>query len=504
MNLKDEPHQEVNLLSRAKEQERHDLRNAVISAPQTGWPSGSRSRNDSSEDRFIPATSQLRFGVFEVNLRERELRKLGLRVRVPQKPFQVLVRLLRTPGEFVSREELAQLLWPDLYVRFDRSLNTAVNLLRRALGDHGRNPRFIETRPGLGYVFIAPVEQIALAQQVKDPPRVMAADTARPGNGQAYQDCLKGRYFANKMTDADLRTSIAYFESALRHESNYAPAYAGLADTWLLFAFHGLHAPQECLSHARKWADAALRADDFLAESHTSQGGVRRLCDGDWDGAESSYQRALKLDPNHAAAHRHFARHLASMGRFEEALEKIHVAQELDPLSLVINVEMAWILYMSRDFAGAAEQSWKTLAMEPRFAPAQNTLGLAYEQLGMFEEAIVELDNARVCSENHPAAVASLACGFAIAGRVREAEESLADLKRMARTRIVSAYWFSMVHASLGECDLALESLDQACGAHDVWLVWLNVEPRFDRLRNHARFEDVLQKIGLSQRAASA
>ena len=93
---------------------------------------------------------RVQFGVFEVNLRERELRKFGLRVKLQLKPFQILQVLLETPGGFVSREELARVLWPDLHVLFDRSLNTAVNALRRALGDVGRNPRFIESRQGLG------------------------------------------------------------------------------------------------------------------------------------------------------------------------------------------------------------------------------------------------------------------------------------------------------------------------------------------------------------------
>jgi DNA-binding winged helix-turn-helix (wHTH) protein len=107
------------------------------------------------ELRQVVISARLRFGVFEINLRDRELRKFGLRVRLQQKPFQILQRLLETPGEFVTREELARVLWPDSHVLFDRSLNTAVNALRRALGDPGRNPRFIETRQGLGYRFIA-------------------------------------------------------------------------------------------------------------------------------------------------------------------------------------------------------------------------------------------------------------------------------------------------------------------------------------------------------------
>src|SRR5271166_3627283 len=152
------PQQEINLLSASKLKAQDELSNMVISV-------------------------RVQFGVFEVNLRERELRKFGLRVKLQQKPFQILHRLLETPGEFVSREELARALWPDLHVLFDRSLNTAVNALRRALGDPGRNPRFIESRQGLGYRFIAQVEHTSTGQ------------APQRRSTEAYRDYLKGRYF---------------------------------------------------------------------------------------------------------------------------------------------------------------------------------------------------------------------------------------------------------------------------------------------------------------------
>ena len=431
---------------------------------------------------------RIQFGVFEVNLRERELRKFGLRVKLQQKPFQILYRLLETPGEFVSREELARVLWPDLHVLFDRSLNTAVNALRRALGDAGRNPRFIESRQGLGYRFIAHVEHIETAQAA-------AGARSQPRSTEAQRDYLKGRYFSNKLTAEDLHKSIAHFESALARDPGFAPAYTGLADTYIQFAFQGMLPAEESFAHAKKFAEAALRIDDHLAEAHTSIAGVKRYCDWDWTGAEAAYRRALELNGNDPRAHRLYADYLSTMGRSEEALREIGAAQELDPLSLVINMEMAWILYIARDFQGAAEQSWKTLAMEPRYAPAQNTLGLAYQQMGMIEEAIVELDNARACSGEHPAALAALAHALAIAGRRGEAE-ILID--RMSQTRDVSWYWVGIVNTALGASDAAFESLHEAFKNREAWLVWLKVEPRYDALRDDARFDRLLRRIGVA------
>lgn len=452
--------------------------------------SGSKSKTQDQLSTGV-ISARVQFGVFEVNLRERELRKFGLRVKLQQKPFQILHRLLETPGEFVSREELAKVLWPDLHVLFDRSLNTAVNALRRALGDPGRNPRFIESRQGLGYRFIGQVVHIQTGHApigVRSPRR----------STEAYRDYLKGQYFSNKLTAEDLHKSIAHFESALARDPGHALAYTGLADTYIQFAFQGMLPTQESLAHAKKFAEAALRIDDQLAETHTSIAGVKRYCDWDWTGAEVSYRRALELNFNDPRAHRLYADYLSTMGRSEEALREMSAAHELDPLSLVINMEMAWILYMARDFQGAAEQSWKTLAMEPRFAPAQNTLGLAYQQLGMIEEAIVELDNARTCSGDHPAAQAALAHVLAVAGRRAEAEIFLEQLKRMSCTRNVSRYWLAIVNTALGASDEAFQSLHEACENREAWLVWLKVEPRYDPLREDSRFDHLLLRIGLA------
>jgi serine/threonine-protein kinase len=135
--------------------------------------------------------------------------------------------------------------------------------------------------------------------------------------------------------------------------------------------------------------------------------------------------------------------------------------------------------------------------MEPRFAPAQNTLGLAYQQMGMIEEAIVELDNARACSGEHPAAQAALAYALAIAGRRAEAEVIMERLTKMSRTRNVAWYWLALLNTALGACDAAFESLHEACENREAWLVWLNVEPRYDPLREDARFDRLLRRIGL-------
>ncbi len=584
--------------------------------------SGDKRQNRSELTGTLNTIQRVRFGAFEIDFDCRELRKHGHRLRVQKKPFQILQRLLETPGVLVTRSELARYLWPDLNVLFDRSLNTAVNALRRVLNDPPRNPRFIETRTGVGYRFIAPVENVVeeatstddcvslavlpfenaagdasvdyiadgLAESVLtmlascEGVRVIARSSAwrfrgpgvepleaakrlrvgalitgrildhgehlaigvelvdvqsgqrlwgeqfhrkpseildaaqdiaaevckalglaspkdtrpvRVQNFDAYQDYWKGRYFYNKMTEEDLHKSVAYFEAALAVEPECSLAYTGLADTFSLFAMMGTLPSKVALLRAKEYALAAIRSDGRLAEAHVSLAQVKKLYDWDGAAAEAEYTHALELNPNSARARRFYADFLSAIGRPQEARQQVRLALELDPMSLVIKMEAAWQLYMARDFQGALEQSWRALAMEPKFAPAQQTLGLAYEQMGMLEEAIVELRNARTCSGDHPVALAALAHAHAVAGQRQQAGELLAELQRVSRARYVSSYWVALVQTGLGEHALALESLEKALEERDVWLIWLKVEPRFDPLRVCPQFGALLQRCEL-------
>jgi len=426
----------------------------------------------------------LRFGVFDLDLENQELRRRGLRVKLQQKPFQILRLLISQAGKFVTRAQLAGYLWPNLHVNFDRSLNTAMNSLRRALGDSPENPRFIETRTGLGYRFIAPV---ATAADDSVDQTLRESEQAYTGNLDAYHDYLKGRFFQDKMTEEDLGKSVAYFEAALAADRGCAPAYAGLADTYSMLAFFGVLSAKDAHARAMEFGAAALRIDPQLAEAHAALAGIRKLDDWDCAGAESAYQKAIQLKPDYAQGRRMYAVLLSSLGRHEEALREIQQARKLDPLSLVINADVAWVQYMARDFQGAVEQAWRTLAMEPKFAPAQHALGLAYQQLGMLEEAIVEFRNARICSLDQPAMIASLGYAYALAGDRSQAHELLRQLEHRSRDRHLSPYWIALIHAGEGDTGRVLQSIKRAFDDRDVLLPWFEVEPRFDSARNDAR-----------------
>jgi len=316
-------------------------------------------------------------------------------------------------------------------------------------------------------------------------------------NVDAYRDYLKGRYYCNKMNPDALQRSVGCFEGAIEKDPGYALAYSGLADAYKLFAFFGIRRASIVMPMAKEAALKALDLDEALAEGHVALASIRKVYDWDWSAAEQGYKRALELSPHYAAAHHGYADHLAAMGRTEEALREIVKAQELDTLSLVYSMEIAWHWFMARDYERALEQSFKTLEMEPLFTPAQHTLGLACEQMGKYDEAIAAFEKALTGSGGNPVPLAALTHVYAMAGRELEATKRLEDLRQLSQEAYVPPYWMALVHAGMGEKGVAFEWLAGAYEDRDVWLVWLKREPRFDVLRSDPRFEDLLRRIGL-------
>jgi len=426
---------------------------------------------------------KLRFGAFEVDLQNQDLRKDGRQVKLERKPFQVMELLLRVRGRFVTRAELTRTLWPNLHVNFERSLNTAVNSLRKALGDSPQNPSYIETKPGLGYRFIAPVEEVT-------------SNSLVAANPSANENCAKARYFLNKQTPADLHKASAYLQAAIDEDSRCVRAYADLTETYCLFALMDMMTPAEAGARAKSMAASAVELDRNNAVARGALGRVKRFFDWDWAGAAEEFRAAIVLDGNCSGTHQAYGSFLCSTGNTQSALLELRCAQELDPASPFINVEMAWVRYLARDFSGADEQCWKVLILEPTFAGAQHVLGLVHEQTGMYDEAVIEFQNALASGDERPAILAALGHARAKAGKMGEAKEALRGLERLSGKRYVSAYWHAVVCAGLGQKRAAIEWLEKALEQRDVWMVWLGVDPRFDDLRSVPEFESVLQQMG--------
>ena len=236
-------------------------------------------------------------------------------------------------------------------------------------------------------------------------------------SSEAYTNYLRGRQFWSKRTEESLKKSIDFFESALKHDEDYAQAYTGLADSYATLAFLEFMAPHEAYPKARKAVERALALDAKLAEAHTSLGLIRFQYDWDWQGAEEAFREAIRLNPNYAPAHHFFADYLKAMGRFEEALAEIEKAQELDPLSLVISTGVGHVLYLSRQYDRAIEQYREAVDLDPGFVLTHVWFGRPYLEKGMFREAIAELQMAVKLSKESTLALAMLGHGFAAAGR---------------------------------------------------------------------------------------
>ncbi len=222
--------------------------------------------------------------------------------------------------------------------------------------------------------------------------------SARPVNPEAYQAYLKGRYFWNKRTAEGFKKAIEYFQQAIEKDPAHALAYAGLADSYNLLGTYRVFPPKEAYPRAKAAAMKALETDATLAEPHASLAWVKFRFDWDWLGAETEFRRALALNRRYPTAHYWCAFYLAAMGRLEEASAQIKQAQELDPLSVIINATVGNVFISARHYDQAIEELRKTLELDPNFAYAHDALGEADKEKAMFEEAIAEERNAIVFS----------------------------------------------------------------------------------------------------------
>jgi eukaryotic-like serine/threonine-protein kinase len=304
----------------------------------------------------------------------------------------------------------------------------------------------------------------------------------------AYQLYLKGRHHWNRRTGEGIERAIFFFESAIDTDASYAPAYSGLADCYIALASRDLYAPLQLFPKAETAAKRALELDPELAEAHASMGAIHEVFHWQWERAQEEYVTALRLNPGYVTARLWYALALAHRRRFAEALVQMQVATENDPLSFMLNANVAVIHYLARDYVAAEEFCQRALEINPHHEPAHFTLGLSLQQRGLREEARAALERALTISRGGPhvvAAIGALDCD-------RAALEKLAEL---SLTLDVSAVHFATIHTALGEEDRALEWLEKAEAARSGWLVYLATEPRFDALRGSERFQALQARV---------
>jgi DNA-binding winged helix-turn-helix (wHTH) protein/TolB-like protein/tetratricopeptide (TPR) repeat protein len=318
-------------------------------------------------------------------------------------------------------------------------------------------------------------------------------------NTEAYQLYLKGRYFWNKRTGDAIKTGIDYFSQAVEADPDYALAYAGLAEAYVLLANYSDSTPQEAYSKARAATTKALKLNDRLAETHTALAYIKAGYDWDFAGAEREYQRALELNPNYPTAQNWYAEFLGLMGRSTESITGMRRALELEPLSLMINVELGDMLLFARQYDQAIEQYRKTLDLDSSFVRAHVQLGQVYGQKGQYEEAISELKKAISLNSEDNYAIQLLGYMYAISRRTSEAYKALEELKERAKRTHVLPYDIAVIYVGLGEKDRAFEWLEKSFAERDEGLLYLRVDPVLDSLRSDPRFADLLRRVGFPQ-----
>jgi TolB-like protein/Flp pilus assembly protein TadD len=315
-------------------------------------------------------------------------------------------------------------------------------------------------------------------------------------NPDAFQLFIKGRYFWNQRTSEGSRKALEHAQQAIAIDPTYAPAYVGLADSYnLLGALHNVLPPRESFPKARAAASRALEIDPMLAEAYASLGFINCWFEWAWAVAEQNYLKAIELKPNYPTAHHWYGELLTTMGRFEEAYVELQMAQELDPLSLAINVDLAASFYYARNFKRSERQLLDLLELNASFVRAHVILGKVYAQKGDFAKALEVLQKAVKLSGEDTVTLSVLAYAMSRAGNTIEAKKLLDDLRKTAEERYVSAYHLAEVYVGLDQKELAYKWLDRAYENRDIDLMWLKVSPVFDSLRCESRFTDLSRAV---------
>jgi TolB-like protein len=316
-------------------------------------------------------------------------------------------------------------------------------------------------------------------------------------NPEAYELYLKGRFFWNKRTGADLRKAIDYFNQAIAKDPNYAVAYSGLADSYLLLPPYGAAAPKDSIPQAKAAVKKALELDDTLAEAHASSGRIVSGFDFDSTKAIAEFERAIELNPNYATAHHWFGSGpLLALGRFDESIVEAKRSIELDPLSMINNADFGNdYYYYAHRYDEAITQLRKTIEIEPRFYLARYYLGQALQMKGQLPEAIAEYRKASELDDD-PFALALLGQAYARSGQTDDAKKILDRLNEEAKSRYVGAYGVGLVFLGMGDKNHAMDELERAFRENDGNDIYnIRVDPLLDDLRDDPRFEALAEKI---------
>jgi TolB-like protein/DNA-binding winged helix-turn-helix (wHTH) protein/Tfp pilus assembly protein PilF len=344
----------------------------------------------------------------------------------------------------------------------------------------------------------------AIAQQVQvklTPPRGGRSTDKYAPNPEAYELYLKGRFYLNQRTFAEIDKSTEYFQRSIEKDPGFALAYAGLADSCLANA---IRSPQDFYPKAKAAASRALELDGDLAEAHAALGAEKADFEYDWQGAEQEFKRAIELNPNYAEAHFRYAwTYLTPLGKSEEAIAEMKKALELDPFSRIYNTVFGLTYFYARRYDQAGEQFKKAIELNPDFFVTYYHFAWLYSEVGQYQNAISELTKGRLLSGN--------------AGVVKNAASQEVALRKAFVANGATGFWQQLLksganigefdnpqlYARLGDKQSALEWLARNYEERRALGTLLNVDPAFDSLRSDPRFGDLVRRMGLTPNSKS-
>jgi tetratricopeptide (TPR) repeat protein len=310
---------------------------------------------------------------------------------------------------------------------------------------------------------------------------------------------LRARHLWGERTAASLREAVDLYQQALRLDPGFAPAYAGVAECWVLLGAQGIGAepPLAAVAEAKRNARQALALDDSLADAHAVLGYAALVGDWDWTTAGSELRRALDLNPSQANTRFWYGAYLASAGRFAAAREEIRLARQVDPLAPIVGTGVAWIEHLAGDEEASAAAAREVLARDPAFSIAQMRLGVALRRLGRQREAIAALRAAVEASSGSPEMVGLLGFALGAAGDAAGARRVEERLDALADDRYISAYARALLPLGRGDRAAALDWLERAADERSWYLPFVAVEPDLEPLRGEPRFRALVERIGI-------
>lgn len=316
-------------------------------------------------------------------------------------------------------------------------------------------------------------------------------------NTTAHNLYLKGKFEWNKRNKEGFLKSIDYYNQAIQEDPQYSLAYAGMADSFTLLCGYHILSPEASISKAKKAAEKAMAFNAKLAEAYEATGHIEFLSGFDWRKAEENYKNAIELNPGFATARQRFALILTLMGRFDEAFEEVMTAQELDPLSRIINTDVGLMHLLMGNLEKSINKCREVLELDPDFSVALFVQGLAFEQSGKAELAISNFQKGAKVSGNNPIALSALGHALAIHGDIHGSLQILQELESLSQKQFVSPYCHAVIYAGLDKAKEVFHFLNKAIDEMSSWMIHLHfsTDPRFKEFKKDIRFTELLRRI---------